>query len=53
MEGVIEPRKIIQIAVSDVWRRSIIALCNDGSAWILQDENQWDQLPIIPEEGEK
>jgi hypothetical protein len=55
-------RRVVRIAVSEAcamvengdtdWARTIVALCDDGSMWALNNEvqNGWFRLPEIPEE---
>jgi hypothetical protein len=49
-------RKIIQITTCGVantastqCNQSIIALCDDGTAWELTDQHEWRQLQDIPQ----
>lgn len=60
-------RKVIQIAVaeygsesqsesdsSSMWGRTLIALCNDGTIWEINDrfdKHQWYPIPPIPQEN--
>ena len=48
-----QPRKIVQIAVAPAGTEhepDVVALCNDGTVWILSIHGQWHQLPAIPQQ---
>ena len=40
-------RKVISIVSTD--RYGLVALCDDGTVWILLGSNGWQQLPRIPQ----
>ena len=53
-----QKRKVVQVAVSEssspgsigiIGKRTIVALCNDGTIWVPSND-AWKRLPDIPQD---